>query len=184
MSKWRRDLPALRPAEAIERIERHGDDYAETIAWLNGLTGRAEQGDREALKQVVEVYKAIPRFWPAANLLQANAERSLLDVMIPKDQLFSRKTIERQLAQMRRDLAGPEPTALELLLVDRIVLCWLDTMHADTLLAQRHNSGMTFAQADYYGRRAERAQRQYLRAIKTLATVRRLRPSVQVNVAR
>jgi hypothetical protein len=60
----------------------------------------------------------------------------------------------------------------------------LKQMYAETTLAQRQGVGCTLVQGEYFQRRAERAQRQYLRAIKTLATVRRLlTPAIQVNVA-
>jgi len=125
-----------------------------------------------------------PRLRPQVNILQNNAERSLLDAMVPDTQHYSRKMIETQLADMRRDLAGDQPSPLDALLVNRIVLCWLDSMAADTLLSQRMAAGCSLALGEFYQRRAERAQRQFLRAVQTYATVRRLlTPVLQVNVA-
>jgi hypothetical protein len=67
-------------------------------------------------------------------------------------------------------------------LVERIVLCWAQVHYADTIYAQRAKD-LTFAQADYFQRRQDRAHRRYLHAIRSLATVRRLLfPAVQVNI--
>lgn len=83
---------------------------------------------------------------------------------------------------MLAELAGPSPTPLERLLVERIVASWLQTYHYDILCAQAGN--ITIDQGDYMQRRQDRAHKRYLSAIKSLAVVRRLlRPSVQVNIA-
>ena len=41
---------------------------------------------------------------------------------------------------MRQELAGENPTALEKLLVERILACWLGVEHADAMLAQTTNA--------------------------------------------
>ncbi len=170
------DMPAV--------MDAGGESRRELIAWYYGLVERAERGDRDALRQVQEAQEAVPRLAPQVNILQSNAERSVLDSMLPDKQLYSRKMIEAQLDDMRRDLAGDHPSPLDALLVNRIVLCWLDSMAADTMLSQRMAAGCSLALGEFYQRRAERAQRQYLRAVQTYATVRRLlTPVVQLNVA-
>jgi len=155
------------------------------MGWLNSVIDRAEAGDREALKTVRQAYTDLPQLWSTTDVLRTNAERSMLDGMLGTDkQLFTRATIEHQLETMRSDLRGEAPTPLERLLVDRIVLCWLECQQADLTLAQRMNQNTTLAQGEYHQRRAERAEKRLFRAITALATVRRLGiPAVQVNVA-
>jgi hypothetical protein len=85
---------------------------------------------------------------------------------------------------MRSELAGPSPTPLGRLLVDRIVTCWLQISDADVRAAQAKDLSPSWA--EFYQRRMDRAHRRYLSAIKTLATVRRLVLPVlvgQVNIA-
>jgi hypothetical protein len=70
---------------------------------------------------------------------------------------------------------------LETLLIGRVVTCWLQLHYWDVLAAQSTES--TLRQRDYLQRSQERAQRQYLSAIRSLAAVRRLLlPAVQVNI--
>jgi hypothetical protein len=85
-----------------------------------------------------------------------------------------------KLATLKEELGGATP--LERLLVERVVACWLHVYYIDALYANRLNE-ITWAESDYFQRRQERAHRQYLLAIRTLATVRRLLvPAVQVNI--
>ena len=79
-------------------------------------------------------------------------------------------------------LAGDEPSTAERLLAERVVICWYHSQ-ADLLLAQV----METQPPDRWGpceRRQDRCVRRYMRALKTMEQVRRLRvPRVQVNVA-
>ena len=174
-------LPA---AELAARIARGGAEAAAAIDRLNALTDRAEAGDQAALAQAVAVYDALPSLWPAANLLQAQVEAALVDALVPADQLFTREVVARQLERMRAGLLGPAPSPLDRLLADRVVLCWLDAVHADAVLARAHAGGASLARLEYLERRAERAQRRSLRAIQAMVTVRRLlAPTIQLNLA-
>ncbi len=82
-------------------------------------------------------------------------------------------------------MAGENPTPLDLLLAERVALCWVAAQQADAQYARKLAEGMSFREGEYYARRSEQANRQLLRAVKTLATVRRLLvpPLVQVNIA-
>ncbi len=83
---------------------------------------------------------------------------------------------------MKTELAGPKPSPLERLLVDRIAACWLQVHYADALYAQRMGE-VSVGWGDYLQRRQDRAHRRYLASIRALAQVRRLlSPPVQINV--
>jgi hypothetical protein len=73
------------------------------------------------------------------------------------------------------------PSLLERLVIDRVVTCWLQVQYWDWLAAQSNDR--TLRQREYLQRSQDRAQRRYLSAIRSLATVRRLLlPPVQVNI--
>jgi hypothetical protein len=157
----------------------------ETMGWVTAQMKLAERGDEKALAIVKDLYKELPHLWPKANLLQRNAELDLINLMTNGGkQLHSKLVIEHQLNQMRADLAGPDATPLEQLLVDRVVVCWLDCMYADLLKVKRLTGHHSVSEGEYFSRRAEQAQRQFLKAVRALAMVRRLRvPAIQVNLA-
>jgi hypothetical protein len=99
------------------------------------------------------------------------------------DNLAWREAIRRKLELLRAELAGPNPTPVERLLVERIVACWLQVQDADMRYAQAKN--ISLASHEYCQRRMDRAHRGYLSAIKTLALVRKLAvPVLQLNIAR
>jgi hypothetical protein len=80
-------------------------------------------------------------------------------------------------------LLGANASAVERLLVERVVACWLQVQEADIRTAQTRDLSLRWA--DFYQKRMDRAHCRYLPAIKTLATVRRLAvPVLQVNIAK
>lgn len=89
---------------------------------------------------------------------------------------------EAHAERLRTDLLGACPSSLERLLVERIVVCWLLANQLDLADACAGSRSLTLAEFD--GKRADRAHRRFLAAVKTLAEVRRLAaPTVQVNIA-
>lgn len=89
---------------------------------------------------------------------------------------------EAHAQNMRDELAGPSPSPLEYLLVERIVVTWLLVNQLD--LADVCAGSRSLSLAEFDGKRAFRAHRRFLAAVKTLAEVRRLSvPTLQVNIA-
>jgi hypothetical protein len=114
--------------------------------------------------------------------LARQTEYTLIEAASHQNLLF-KEAITRKLAIMRADLAGPAPSPVERLLVERIVAGWLQLQDADIRYAQ--SKGLTIAQAYYHQRRIDNAHKRYLSAIKTLAVIRKLAvPVLQVNIAR
>jgi hypothetical protein len=94
-----------------------------------------------------------------------------------------REVVPRKMDQLRTELGGPSPSPVERLLVDRIVTCWLHLHYLENMYGQAEN--LSADRAKYYQESIQRAQKNYLSAIKTLATIRKLAlPALQVNVAR
>ncbi len=106
------------------------------------------------------------------------------------DQIADGKPIVREIVanearDKRKALAGPNPTPLEALLVERIVACHLQVSHYERLIASSARSSIGLDQAAWLHKKADMANRRYLSSIKTLAQVRRLQVplSLQVNIA-
>ena len=162
-------------AETLPAVQAAPDDV------LLALMERAEKGDPTALSPLRELLKE-----PAlVNALGGDLARQARLVLINKisgKNLLRKESLERKLDLMQADLAGSNPTSIEVLLVDRIVTCWLHLHHLEMLYAQ--NDRMTPEISTYFQKCIDRAQRRYLSAIKTLAVVRRLAlPTLQVNIA-
>jgi hypothetical protein len=50
--------------------------------------------------------------------------------------LLRQEAVRATLAALRAELAGPSPTLLERLLVERVALCWLQALQADMVALQ------------------------------------------------
>jgi hypothetical protein len=176
---------ALTPASFVADVDAGGERKQTALVALQLLIDRAEAGDEAALSEAIQIHDAMPRLWTATNDLRKSAER-LIFKAIPgaENQLYAWARVSRQLDALRADLGGPEPNPLESILVDRLVLCWLHSYQTDLGLAQQTIDQFPLAQRQFAAQQAERAERRFLRAAKTLATVRRLiGPVVQVNLA-
>lgn len=180
--KANRHLPALTADELAAQFAAGGAAREQAVAWYAGVVARAEEGDRDALRQALAIAEAIPSLL-AASGLQRHAEDAYLDPLAGTERLLTRHVLRQEIEALRGALAGSNPSPMEALLVDRIVLCWLDCQHAEATLAGKLGQSLPITQADCHHCRAERAQRRHLEAIKTLATVGRLlTPAIQLNI--
>jgi hypothetical protein len=87
-----------------------------------------------------------------------------------------------KMAQLRAELCGASPTALERLLADRAVLCWFQVHQFELIYASKDALTLTLAQ--HYQKCIDRAHRRYLSSLKARAEVRKLSVTVQLNIAR
>ncbi|MHC4093344.1 MAG: hypothetical protein ACYSVY_24250 [Planctomycetota bacterium] len=87
--------------------------------------------------------------------------------------------------QLKSSLGYDKANLIERLLIDQVVVCYLRL----NLTEQRYEIVMsdthTLRLGAYWEKKVSAAQRRYLRAVETLARVRKLlgRPTIQVNIA-
>jgi hypothetical protein len=147
-----------------------------------GLVKKAEEGDTEALPAIREALDELPELaWHFSNVAEA-AERNLMKVMTGEGDLLIKEIVPRQLAAMREELAGPAPSPLERLLVERVVATWLWLHYFEARYAAIMGD-LTTTQSAFHQKRIDRAHRRHLSAIRTLAQVRKLGPALQINIA-
>jgi hypothetical protein len=147
------------------------------------LVDRADKGDEAALPELRKWMRNPNLVDILGGDLARHAEQLIINAAAGK-RLGFREAVLGKMELMRQELAGPNPSPLERLLVERVVACWLQLQNADILLAQGE-ARLSISQAEYHQRRCDRAHKRYLGAIRTLATVRKLAlPVLQVNIAR
>jgi hypothetical protein len=114
--------------------------------------------------------------------LAAQAQLALVRAAAGKDLAF-REALIRKLELLREELAGPDPSPLVRLLVERVVACWLWVHYAETIAAQGLEAPPKWR--EFYQRWVGHAHRSFLSALRALAQVRKLAmPVLQVNIAR
>jgi len=149
---------------------------------LVSLAQRAQKGDKTALPALRELLKKPAMVDALGGDLAKQAQLTHID-KFSRQNLLLKESLTRKLDLMREELAGPNVTPLERLLVERIVACWLHLHHLEMVYACKES--MSLALGSYYQRSISSAQKRYLAAIKTLALVRKLAvPVLQVNIAK
>lgn len=142
-------------------------------ARLRALVEKANAGDRAALADLRATLDAFRAISETCEDLGQVAERLWVDLLVGGD-VLARESVRRRLKRLREDLAGPRPGALEALLAEEVGLCYLSTRHAE--IAAASPGGASLALAAFRARRLELARRSLVRALKTLGTLRSLRP--------
>jgi hypothetical protein len=162
--------------------EAHGANGGLSAAEVSQLIGKAEKGDRKALPALRQWLDEHPHVVQNCGDLAKVTLDSLVTAVCGTKNLILPEIIKRKMHAMRQELTGPEPSPVDRLLVERIVLCWLHLHYAEARYAQNMQE-LTLRQSEFHQKRITIAQNRYLSAIRTLAQVRRLGvPVVQVNI--
>ena len=150
---------------------------------MRRLLERAERGDRSTLRALEMLLDATPEVWRAYGDLARVAEDAWVE-LVAGPNLLLKESLRRKLAELKSELlSGRAASPLEQLLVERVGAGWLQTAYADAAAAQAREKPLDLAQLEQQQRRQERAQKGYLAAIRTLATVRKLLATADVRTA-
>jgi hypothetical protein len=148
---------------------------------LNNLTEKALKGNRKVVPEIRQILDQSPELaWCLANLAKT-AERLLIGKVTEEKDLATKEILEHQLDLMRQEVAGENTSPLERLLAERVVATWLQVQLFEALYF-RDLYNLTLYQANYYQKRIDRAHRNHLSAIRTLAQIRKLGPALQINI--
>ena len=154
-----------------------------TVKRLKELIKKAEKGDKEGLPEIRKILQESPDLaWQIMDYGKL-AEWHFIERMTKEEDFGSKVLLQRQLGLMREEIAGESPSALERLLAERVVATWLQIQLFAGLYAAGMYQSMSEKQGSYQQKRLDRAHRNHLSAIRTLAQIRKLGPAVQINVA-
>jgi hypothetical protein len=135
------------------------------------LLERARAGDPAELEALGQAMDRHPRIWQEYGDLAGHAQDAWIDLIAGMD-LALKESLGRQVEAMTAELGGPDPTPLEVLLVERIAACWLQVSYADAAAAR--TCEISIQQGNYLRKRQDSAHRRYLSAVGALAMTRRL----------
>ena len=173
--------PGSDPA-AMTKKEKEA--YRNTVERLAELVEKAGKGDKNPLPEIRKILKESPELaWQLMDVSRV-AEWRYTEMMLKEEDFGKKEVLKAQLAAMREEIAGDNPSPLERLLAERIVLAWLQIQLFEDLYASSMAKGTTtLAQGNYKQKRIDQAYKRYLSAIRTLAQIRKLNPAVQINIA-
>jgi hypothetical protein len=162
----------------ITELEANEQDAGE-IDRLEEPVRRAQQGDVSVLPELQQALDNDASIWRRVGDLAAQSQAAWLQLLAGQD-LFLLEAVRRKQEQWRDELAGPNPSPLERLLVEQIVATWLQIHFADATYAQaKDQPHATPAVLRELMKRQESSSRRHLAAIRQLAVVRKLlRPAL------
>jgi hypothetical protein len=147
---------------------------------FDALLARAEEGDTDSLRNLRVLLKTHPSIWEAVTDFPKQAEESLIK-LIAGDLPFLSESLRCQLDGIRKELTCVGDGPIERLLIEQIVLSWLDLNFTQiTVIESRERR----TDSRVWGQRVDRAQRRYLAAIKALAKIRKKCPTCRSNLSR
>ena len=131
----------------------------DTVRKLRELVKKAEKGDKKVLPETREILEERTELaWQFRNLAGL-AERFFIDKMSKDKDLAAKEVMERQLAAMREEIAGENPSTLERLLAERVVATWLQIQLFEGLYASSMFKGGTISQGNYEQKRLDQTYR-------------------------
>ena len=176
-----------KPVRALELP----DETKRSLEELRDLSAKAEGGDKDARKELRrKLREASPQVVAKASDVGRMSQRVLARAAAAGDPLVELALAER-LDMMREEIAGENPTPLEVLLTERVASCWMLVALFDALMAGQLDKDTEHRVPLSYTlkmlRWQEAANRRYLAAIRELARVRKLQATappapLQVNI--
>jgi hypothetical protein len=146
----------------------------EATAQLRWVLERARQGDEAALPRLREILDTRPELWRHFGDLASHARGCWIDLIAGRD-LALKESIARKVDELGRELSGTRPSAMEKLLVERVLANWLQLEHAEVAAAQSKTTSVPVA--SFVSKRLDRAHHRFLTSLGALATLRRLMPA-------
>lgn len=137
---------------------------------IRDLAKRAKEGDPDILPDLHRVLDSHPEVWRSVADLAGHAIDAQVNLAAGQDQML-RQSLDRQLDAMKENLGYGTAGLLERLLIDRVLVTWVQAWYADAMRTDATN--VDLKQAQFLDVRSSRAHRSHMSAIKSLATVRK-----------
>lgn len=164
-------------------------DMKDRLGELRTLSERVEDGDKVRKELRKALRESAPAVISRASDIGRRGQWALIKTVAANDPLTEEALVAR-LDHMRAEVAGPDPSPLEVLLTERICSLWLLIEVLECLvsaqlssdLPREQRSPMSFLQHVFKWQ--ESANRRFLSAIRELARVRKLQsnvPGIQYN---
>jgi hypothetical protein len=161
------------------------DETRGRVAELQALSEKVQDGEEGARAQLRLALRESAPAVIARCSTTLGTYRGMLAEKMARGDVLEREAVVLQAERMALELAGENPTPLEVLLAERVASLWILVELQEALTAAfYYKGGARMSVVLQMARLQESAHRRYLAAIKTLAQVQKLQgPSrVQVNI--
>jgi hypothetical protein len=134
-----------------------------------------------ALARLRTLLKQHPNAWRSVGDLGYLARFTMLQQFQAPPALQT--STEAALYWLRCELQREGDGAVEQLAIEAILTAWLDYQLTMARWSKYEGQGLSIRQVEHWQKRLTRTQGRYLRALETLARIRKLGVSIQVNIA-
>jgi hypothetical protein len=163
-------------------------DVRDRIRELQELERRVEAGEEGARGELRRAVRESTPMVIARCADVSGKSRGMLSEAVSGGRPLIKEAVEAKAEAMRSEIAGENPTPLELLLAEDVTNEWLVQEMLGAFYAgqfqRREHKGATVSGIAFLLKMQESAHRRYLAAIRELARVRKLQagaPALQVN---
>jgi len=141
-----------------------------------------ENPNKKDLRELKKTFEDMPQLWSAVfNLGRVVRNRAIENFALPEAAVLAMNT---NIAEMQKDLGYDTSPALERLLIDNVINCWVRFQWAEFRYSSKMDGSLTFREGEYWNKLLNAAQRRYLRSCETLQRIRKITHGMtQVNIA-
>ena len=177
--------PPAPPPDSLTLPVPAGADNA-NIPALESVLKRANRDNPDAatMEELRRLFDQYPELWQGIVKDLQGVNQAIVKSMTSNG--LSQEVFLRHVDTQRTEMGYADAPPLERPLIDHVVTCWLRLQKTELTYTGMNGQSITLTQADFWERKLTQAQARYLRAIETLARVRRLArpaPPMQVNIA-
>lgn len=185
-AKGKANSTALTKTVSMETLEQApGETEVQHIARIGMLLSEYanEKSPRpEVLAFARAALNKYPRMWHLIGDLSIQARYKIIKNYSAGP--IVEDAMQKGFHQTRNDLGYDGASPMEQMLIDQVALCWLQMYAVQWFYEGTMQSSVTLRLGEYWEKRLTATQKRYLRAIETLAKVRKMGPSVlMLNVA-
>jgi hypothetical protein len=164
--QWRKLRMGTLPATTKVKAPANGEE-------VERLFYRASRGDktcREEVRALLDCPDRGPCLIDGVGSMANMVRVSLVEQIAGKD-IFLQEALPLRLEHMHNAIAGPDPSPLEALLAETIVIDWLYLYRHQSLVTRIQ--GVQLDHLDFLGKMVDKAHRRFMKSIETMARIRR-----------
>lgn len=155
----------------------------EVRAEIESVVSKAKAGDQSVLPRLQELLTQYPIIWRRSGDLASQAEAKWINLFCGQNLLLQESTLCFVQSQ-RAELTRPGASAVEKLLIDQVIVCWLQAQYFSALEVNAHNAKEGPKMIQLRAKRNEQAQKMSQSAMAALLSLQKLKPNLNGAASR
>lgn len=164
---------------AVARIPAHSEipmenlDVDTVMLRMREMLARIDAGDETALIELRSLMQAEPQIVEHFGNL-ANIARQVWEMEMSRQNPAIGEAVRQKVETLRTELGAPSATPLETLMIDQVIVNWLQSHYAEAMVAQAMDSATPDPIRRRWHRYQDECQQRFARSLQHLARLRGL----------